>query len=337
MRLPFYLVLGLAFPLFLVAQDKYGGELFEFPGDARSVAMGGVGVSSTHEAATGFYNPALVEHALPPSLMLAHREQFGGIVNANLLAISFRRTGEMAFHLGVVLRGVDDIPDTRSALKDLDGDGILDQDERLIPEKIHFFNQREWGILLSVARRDQIGWQWGGNVKLIGHSLADELGLGLGFDLGMWRNLGKRMSLGIMLQDITTTQIYWSTGRWATTAPRITSGMSLDITLPVINKSLMMNGEVTSRLDGRRLEESFHLWNASFICRAGGELILNDNLRLRVGSSTLYPFTLGVGLCFTTFNLDYAYVGDTRSHVFEPTHQISLILFLEAIQAFLNS
>ncbi|MFC1484059.1 hypothetical protein ACFL6Q_03290 [Candidatus Neomarinimicrobiota bacterium] len=337
MRSPFYLILGLSLPLFVIAQDKYAGELFEFPGDARSVAMGGTGVSSTHEAATGFFNPALLEHALEPSLMLAHREQFGGIVDANLMAISFQRTGELAFHLGVVQRGVDDIPDTRHALEDRNGNGKLDEDERLIPEDIDFFNQREWGILLSVARRDQIGWRWGGNVKLIGNSLAGELGLGLGFDLGMWRNLGQKMSLGFLLQDITTTQIYWSTGRWATTAPRISSGMSLDITLPVIEKSLIVEGEVTSRLDGRRLEESFHLWNASFICHTGAELILNNNLRLRAGSSTLYPFTLGVGLRFTTFKLDYAYIGDTRSQVFEPTHQVSLILFLEAIQAFLNS
>jgi hypothetical protein len=327
----------LLIPLFVIAQDKYAGELFEFPGDARSVAMGGAGVSSAHEAATGFFNPALLEHALPPSLMLAHREQFGGIVDANLMAISFQRRGELAFNLGVVQRGVDDIPDTRHALEDRNDDGKFDDDERLIPEKIRFFNQREWGILLSVARRDQIGWRWGGNVKLVGNSLAEELGLGLGFDLGMWRDFGTRMSLGIMLQDITTTQIYWSTGRWATTAPRITSGMSLDITVPVIQKSLRVEGDVTSRLDGRRLEESFHLWNASFICHTGVELILNSNLRLRAGHSALYPFTLGVGLWFTTFALDYAYIGDTRSQVFEPTHQVSLVLFLEAIQAFLNS
>lgn len=330
-------ILGLVFPLFLLAQDKYAGELFELPGDARSVAMGGVGVCSTHEAATGFFNPALLDQAIQPSLMLAHREQFGGTVEANLAAISFQRTGALAFHFGVIQRGIDDIPDTRYALEDRNGDGQIDEDERLIPEKIQYFNQREWGILLSVSRRDQIGWWWGGNVKLVGNSLAEELGLGLGFDLGMWRNYGDRLSFGIMFQDITTTQIYWSTGRWATTAPRITAGMNINITVPVIEKTLLVEGEITSRLDGRRIEESFHLGEVSFSCHSGGELILNNNLRLRIGGSNLYPFTLGVGLSFTTFKLDYAYIGNTRAQLFEPTHQVSVILFLKAIQTFLNS
>lgn len=337
MRLDIGIILAVVIPLFLQAQDKYAGELFEVPGDARSVAMGGVGVSSAHGAATGFFNPALIYQANLPSIMLAHREQFGGIVDANLAAISFQHTGQLVFQIGVIQRGIDDIPDTRHALDDRNGNGQIDDDERLIPAEIQYFNQREWGVLLSAARREQFGWRWGGNVKLVGNSLADELGLGLGFDLGIWRNFGERLSLGIMLQDITTTQIYWSTGRWATTAPRVTSGVNLDINVPVIEKTLFIEGEITSRLDGRRLEESFHVGEVSFICRTGGELILNNNLRLRMGSSNLYPFTLGAGLSFATFNLDYAYIDNTRSQLFEPTHQVSLSLFLEAIKTFLSS
>lgn len=337
MQLKLGIILVVVFPLSLQAQDKYAGELFEVPGDAKSMAMGGVGVSSAHEAATGFFNPALIHQASFPSIMLAHREQFGGTVGANLAAISFQNTGQLAFQLGVIQRGISDIPDTRYALDDRNGNGQIDDDERLIPSEIQYFNQQEWGVLLSATRLEQTGWRWGGNVKLIGNSLAQELGLGLGFDLGMWRNWGERLSLGVMFQDITTTQIYWSTGRWATTAPRVTSGMNLNITIPVIEKTLFIEGEITSRLDGRRMEESFHIGEASFICRTGGELILNNNLRLRMGSSTLYPFTLGAGLNFAAFNLDYAYIDNTRSQLFEPTHQVSLSLFLKAIQAFLKT
>lgn len=325
------------FSLLLSAQAKYSGELFEFPGDARSVAMGGAGVSSTHEAATGFYNPALVGWSQQPSLTLAHREQFGGVVSADLAAINFQRVPGLAVQVGVVHRGVDNIPDTRSALNDQDGDGQLDSNERLILENISYFNQREWGILLSVARKIQTGWHWGINAKIVGHWLARELGLGLGFDLGLWRSFKEPLAFGIMLQDVTTTQVYWSTGRWETTSPRLTAGLRLNSMLPIVNWVVTAEGELTTRLDGQRLEYCFELGQISILSRAGIELALNDNLRLRIGSATLYPFTLGAGLSFDAFCLDYAYVGNTRSQIFEPTHQISLNLYLEILQSFLET
>jgi len=335
----------LLLPLSLSGQAKYAGELFEFPGDARSVAMGGAGVTSTHEAATGFYNPALVGQLHQPSLTLAHREQFGGVVSADLVAVSFKRPSDLAVQLGLVRRGVDDIPDTRFA--DTNGDGILEDDERLVPEKIRYFNQREWGVLLSVARKNQTGWHWGASAKLVGQWLAGELGLGLGFDLGVWRAFGRTLSLGVMLQDVTTTQVHWSTGRWETTAPRVTTGLRWDFTLPLIRRAVAVEGELTSRLDGQRLERFVDLGPVnlgqvvlgpvSVMASLGLELALNDNLRLRAGSATLYPFTLGAGLSFKTFSLDYAYVGDTRAGVFEPTHQLSINLFLETLGTFLET
>ena len=324
-------------PLGLYSQAKYAGELFELPGDARSMAMGGTGVSSTHAAATGFFNPALVAQPILPSLMIAHREQFGGVVSADLAAISFGHSSSLAFQLGLLRRGVDNIPDTRRALDDRDGDGELDDDERLLLDKIGSFNHREWGILLSVARRDQIGWQWGASAKLLGHWLAEELGLGVGFDLGIWREFGENMSLGLMVQDITTTQVYWSTGRWATTAPRITSGFRWDLVLPFVKRPVALEGELTTRMDGRRLEESIRVGQLSFLHRVGLELSLNESLRIRAGNTTLYPFSLGVGLGFSAFAVDYAYISDTSAQVFEPTHQISLTLYLEALGTFLGS
>jgi len=334
--LPLPLLLLLLLPLSLDAQAKYAGELFEFPGDARSVGMGGAGVSSTHEASTGFYNPALVGVAGQASLLFAHREQFGGMVAADLVATHLPAAGRLAIQLGVVRRGVDDIPDTRRALNDLNGNGLLDDDENLIPDSVRYFNQREWGILLSVAGKNQTGWHWGANAKVIGHWLAEELGLGMGFDLGLWRQLGSMLSLGIMVQDITTTQVRWSTGRWETTAPRLTTGLRVDFRAPVIHRPVAIEGELTSRLDGRRLERTYQWGQLAVLSRLGMELGLTENLRLRAGSSTLYPFTIGTGMRFPAFSLDYAFVSDTGSRVFEPTHQVSLTIYLEYLKEFLG-
>ena len=329
-------LLLLLLPQGLTAQAKYAGELFEFPGDARSMAMGGTGVAALHAAATGFFNPALVGRPMRTSLVLAHREQFGGVVNADLVAATLGSSGRLAMQLGVVRRGVDGIPDTRGALDDLDGDGQLDDGERLIPELVRYFNQREWGLLLSLAPREQEGWRWGLNAKLLGHWLAEELGLGLGFDLGLWRELGWGLSAGALLQDITTTQIRWSTGHWETIAPRLTAGLRFEWRLPVVDRPVALEAELTSRLDGERLERSFQLGQFSFLTRLGMELALNDNLFLRAGGSRLYPFSLGLGLDLAPFRVDYAYLGDTAAQVFEPTHQITLVLYLEQLRAFLG-
>ncbi|UCD37692.1 MAG: hypothetical protein JSW54_12865 [Fidelibacterota bacterium] len=330
-------VLFLILPFCLLGQAKYAGELFEFPGDARSTGMGGAGVSSLHGAATGFYNPALVGQPHAPGIMLAHREQFGGVVSADLLAVCISHSSRLAFQLGVVRRGVDHIPDTRLALDDLNGNGILDDDERLAPERISYFNQREWGVLLSVARKDQSGWHWGGNAKLVGHWLGDDLGLGLGFDLGVWRTLGSALAYGLMLQDITTTQVFWSTGHRETIVPRLTTGLRWDFTLPLVRRVVAVEGELTSRLDGRRMERAFDIGRMSFLSKLGLELALNENLSIRGGSSTIYPLSLGAGLRFPAFSVDYAYIGDTGAQVFDPTHQLSVTLFIEALRAFLEA
>ena len=318
-------------------QAKYAGELFELPGAGRSVAMGGTGVSTLHGAATGLFNPALVGQQVPTSLVLARREQFGGTVSADLVAATLPARGNLAIQLGILRRGVDRIPDTRSALYDLDGDGLLSDNEILVADDVRYFNQREWGVLLSMARRDQSGWQWGLGAKLLGHWLADEMGLGIGFDVGLYRDLGRGLSAGLMLQDITTTQIHWSTGRWETTAPRITTGMEWQFHLPVLGQLVVVAVEGTTRLDGKRLERDAQLGPISILTRAGVELALNENLHLRAGRSAQYPVSVGAGLEFPAFGVDYAYVADARDPVFDPTHQLSLTLYLETLQRLLGT
>ena len=330
-------LLGLLAAPHLWGQAKYAGELFELPGTARSMAMGGTGVNGLHGSATGFFNPALVGQAQPPSLLLAHREQFGGVVSADLAAAMLPTSGRLAVQLGILRRAVDRIPDTRSALADLNGNGLLDDNEILVGSDVTYFNQREWGILLSLARREQTGWQWGLSVKLLGNRVADALGLGIGFDIGLHRKLGHGLGLGLLLQDATTTQVHWSSGRWETTMPRITLGLQWDFNLPLFVQAVTLALEGTTRLDGERLERDLQLGPLSILGRAGIELRVNESLRLRAGRGALFPFTLGVGLNFPAFAVDYAYVATAREPVFDPTQQLSLTLYLQSLRTLLGT
>ncbi len=333
---PKILILLACLPLLLFGQGKYAGELFEIPGDAKSLAMGGAGVSLLHGAATGFYNPALAGQVGEASLLMAHREQFAGMVQADLVAVSFKPGGPLAIQVGILRRGIDDIPDTRDALDDRNGDGKMDEDEYLIPDRIRYFNQREWGLLLTVSKTNQTGWVWGVNAKLLGNWLADGLGLGLGFDLGIWRQLTSWLAIGLMAQDVTTTQVYWNTGTWQTTMPRLTAGSTIALPMPLSGRKLRLTGALTSRLDGERMERDVQLGPISVLSNVGVELPLNNNLRLRVGRSTIFPLTAGFGFDFPIFEVDYAYISDTGARVFEPTHQVSLSLKLETLANFLG-
>jgi len=323
-------------PPLIFGQAKYAGELFEIPGDAKSLAMGGTGVSFRHGAATGFYNPALAGQISEASLVMAHREQFAGLVQADLVAVAFKPGGPLAIQLGILRRGIDDIPDTRDALDDRNNNGLLDDNENLLPDRIRYFNQREWGLLLTISKVNQTGWIWGVNTKLMGNWLADGLGLGLGFDLGVWRQLTGWLEIGIMAQDLTTTQVYWNTGTWQTTMPRITMGSSINLPMPFSDRKLRLAAELTTRLDGERMERDVQLGSFSVLSNVGIELPLNQNLRLRVGRSTIFPVTAGFGFDFPIFGIDYAYISDTGASVFEPTHQVSLSLNLETLANFLG-
>lgn len=320
----------------MFGQAKYAGELFEMPGDAKSLAMGGTGVTFAHGAATGFYNPALAGQISEAGLLLAHREQFAGLVQADLVAVSFKQGGPLAIQIGILRRGIDDIPDTRDALDDRNGNGRIDDGEYLIPERISYFNQQEWGLLLTISKANQTGWIWGINTKLMGNWLADGLGLGLGFDLGIWRQLSSWLEVGLMAQDVTTTQVYWNTGTWQTTMPRITIGSGISVPLPFSDRKLRLAAELTSRLDGERLERDLQLGPISVLSNFGLELPLNQSLRLRLGRSTIFPFTAGFGFDFPLFDIDYAYISDTGARVFEPTHQVSVSLHLESLANFLG-
>ena len=330
-------LLGLLMGATVQGQAKYAGELFELPGSARSMAMGGTGVSGLHGSATGFFNPALVGQDQPQSMLLAHREQFGGFVSADLAAAMLPSSPDLAVYLGILRRAVDRIPDTRSALADLNGNGLLDDDEILVGSDVNYFNQREWGILLSVARREQSGWRWGLSAKLLGNWVADALGLGIGLDIGLHRNLGYGLGLGLLLQDATTTQVYWSSGRWETTMPRVTLGLQWDFELPLTGQAVTLALEGTTRLDGERLARDLQLGPVSILGRAGVELQVNESLRLRAGRGELFPFTLGVGLEFPAFAVDYAYVSTAREPVFEPSHQLSLTLYLQTLRTLLGT
>ena len=111
---------------------KYAGEFMALGVGGRALGMGGAFVAVANDVTSGYYNPAGLANLNYPQLALMHSEQFGNLVNYDYGAVAIPFQNDMSFGLSIMRLGVDGIPDTRNALIDANGDGIIDiNDDRL--------------------------------------------------------------------------------------------------------------------------------------------------------------------------------------------------------------
>jgi len=113
-----------------------------------------------------------------------HDWQFGNLVNYNYGAIGFPYGKNSSLGISFIMMGVDDIPDTRNALIDLNGNGILDPGERLDPNKITTFSTTDMAFYLTYAKKQTEDFSYGVNLKVIHRSLAEATAWGFGLDVG---------------------------------------------------------------------------------------------------------------------------------------------------------
>ena len=120
---------------------KYGGEFLSIGAGGRASAMGGANVAIVNDVTAGYWNPAGLARMNYPQISLMHEEHFGNLVNYNYGAVAIPYGSDMSFGLSVIRLSVDGIPDTRNALYDANGDGILDiHTDRLDYSKITELN-----------------------------------------------------------------------------------------------------------------------------------------------------------------------------------------------------
>ena len=101
-------------------------NLWHLVSAAELFGMGGAFVAVANDVTSGYYNPAGLANLNYPQLALMHSEQFGNLVNYDYGAVAIPFQNDMTFGLSIMRLGVDGIPDTRNALYDANGDGIID-------------------------------------------------------------------------------------------------------------------------------------------------------------------------------------------------------------------
>ena len=308
----------------------YAGEFLELGVGARSLALGGAGVAISSDATAGYWNPAGLNGLQYPMAAAMHESRFGGTVQYDYGALGLPLGPTSSAGLSILHLGISDIKDTRSALVDLNKNGVLDPDEYLDYNRVSTFGNYDWVALVSFAKRLDDNISYGANAKLIYRRLDPQTtGTGLGFDLAA-RYSDSVLSLGATAQDITTTLLSYSTGTKEFVAPTLKLGAAyrIDITSSGFYRALpTIDADV--RFDSRGSIDEVHAGPISANLHMGTEFQIGSVVALRAGYDEMKHWSAGAGLAFGRLHIDYAFLAAPGDDQLGNTHRVSLTFSFE--------
>ena len=326
-RVAFALALASAICLTLAptsSATKYAGAFLEsgFGGGigARASGMGNAFVSIANDGSAGYWNPAgmvLVRHRETTAM---HAERFGSLVNYDAFGYvqvqNAQRKHRSAFGFSVIRSGVDDIPFTHQDTISVSPLILRNQVDR-------YESWSEWGFLFSYGRllRDDISV--GGSVKVIYKAIDADNAIGFGFDLAAIARPWRALSVGVLLQDATSTILIWD-GRTETISPTAKLGASYPFKVP-FSGTLVLAADVDTRFEGRDFAAQASTGTVSGDFHLGAEYWYRELLSLRLGSDE-GSFTAGAGfrfpLGYRSIGLDYAFL---QHNDLDDSHRVSAL------------
>lgn len=327
------LLLALAAPPLLPAQGfvnaKYAGEFLSGGVGGRYAALGGAGTGFANDVTAGYYNPSSLAQITYPQIMVLHESRFAGTINYDYAAGAMPLDSLQTVSVSALRLGVDNILDSRDALNDQNGNGILDPEDRLDPAKIRTGSSADWALFGSYARKVNDQLTLGGSVKLIYRSVLDHSAWGVGVDVSASYRPIENLSLGATLTDATKSLLIWDTGTQEFIVPTMRLGAAYRYRFND-NHSVMPVVDGAFRFEGRKSATMVDLGVASLDVQAGLEYSYKDRVYLRGGYSDLQQLTVGAGVKLPKLNIDYAFTRQSSDlSSFGATHRISLMLTLE--------
>ncbi len=288
----------------------------------RALGLGSAQVALASDASAGYWNPAALVRVDYPEFMLMHDERFASLINYDYASVAIPYGKNESFGVSVMRLGVDGIPDTRNALIDYSGSGVLDDINRLDYDKITTFNSADWAFYVSYASKYTDNLSYGVNVKLIRRTLAEFSATGIGFDAGLLYSPITDLSLGLNAQDLTTTFLAWSTGTDELVSPTLKVGATYYIDL--LGGRFAPTCDVDIRFENRQFASIANVGPISLDPHGGIEFDYHRLIAIRVGYSDIKQLTLGAGLHFRKLDIDYSFARLGQEDNLGDTHRISL-------------
>ena len=320
-----------------IVTAKYAGEFMSTGVGARALGMGGAFVAISEDVTAGYWNPAALATLNYPQLAGMYAERFASIVNYNYGGIAVPFGKRSGLSLSFIRLAVDDIPNTTNALLDYgidgipntgdqgEGNGIIDENERIDPNQVFYFNSADYAVFLSYGAKQRENFYYGGNVKVLRKGIGENSAWGMGFDLAcLWRPY-PHFNVGANLQDITTTLLVWDTGRKEAITPTSKIGVAYFWESSIIAGQIIPALDMDIRFENRHISAQYNLGRVSFDLHLGAEYRLKNLLALRLGLDT-GRFAAGIGIKLPKLNIDYAFLSHQD---LGDTHRISVILTLE--------
>jgi hypothetical protein len=308
--------------------NKYAGEFLAIGVGGRPLGMGGAYVSLVSDVTAGYWNPGALARLNYPQFSLMHDERFGNLVNYDYGSVALPWGTNASLGLSVIRLGVDDVPNTKDALIDLNNNGYFDNGDRLDYSKIRFFNAADWAFIATYSKAANEKLSYGVNLKVISRSIDDGSAWGIGFDVGAIYSVTPKFRVGVNLQDITTTLLAWNTGRKELITPTAKIGSSYDI-------PFLKTGRITPtvdfdvRFENRKFASLANVGPVSFDMHAGLEYGFKDIFALRVGYNDVKQLTFGAGVKLPKLNLDYSFAKFDGNDQLGNTHRISVMFTLD--------
>ena len=133
---------------------SYGWELFERVSDAKTVSLSYSTIAYPFGSnGTSIINPAIILKN-NDKFGITHQSKIAGAVNSEFLSFKKKIRSDALIDISLLYEGISDIPDTRNVLLDWgedgifgtfdpgEGNGTLDNGERLDTDKIEYFSQK---------------------------------------------------------------------------------------------------------------------------------------------------------------------------------------------------
>jgi len=313
---------------------KYGWQAFNSAGDARILSLGGAAVTDFGTSVSPLFNPAASSRVGIHNINYTHQSRLAGMINSDLLGFPIKDFSR-PLNLIILHEGIDDIPDTRHILMDFgldgvpgtgdigEGNGTLDEGERLDESKLKYFSQRQFGMHLSTSWTKDIT-EIGLALKLLQHTLGEFSGTGIGLDLGILATPWENGRLGLTIRDVTTSWQVWDNGTVERFKPTVITGLAHTYRFSNAPLSVTAMGNVIWDAAGKSLDDDFNLGDHGGRFLLGVNAVYNHKISVRFGRNGTGSTTAGIGLSWENMSLDYAFLNEPSGSGLGVTHMVSL-------------